>query len=112
MATFGFRLSKSSAIDLDRVDRTRFEELCSLEPDALRCMACGSCSATCVAGDFSGMSVRKVLLCLRRGKEEEAFRLMSACMLCGKCTMVCPRGINTRNLILSISRIYEKKEGV
>ena len=112
MSMFGFRLSKSSAIELDKVDRTRFEELCSLEPDALRCMACGSCSATCMARDFSGMSVRKVLLCLQRGKEEEAFRMMSACMLCGKCTMVCPRGINTRNLILSISRIYEKKEGV
>ncbi len=110
MNGFGFRISPSSAINLDNVDRKRFRELCRIEPDALRCMACGSCSATCPAAGFSGMSVRKVLLCLQRGKEEEAFRLMGNCMLCGKCTMVCPRGINTRNIILTISRIYNNKE--
>lgn len=110
MNFFGFSISPSSAVNLDGIDRTRFEELCRMEPDALRCMSCGSCSATCPAGEFSGMSVRKVLLCLQRGKEAEAFRMMNNCMLCGKCTMVCPRGINTRHLILSISRIYSKED--
>ncbi len=107
---FGFRISPSSAIDMDRVDGALFEELRRVEPDAARCMACGSCSATCPAAAFSGMSMRKVLLCLQRGKEKEAFRMMSNCMLCGKCSMVCPRGINTRRLILSISRIYGKED--
>lgn len=110
MSIFGFKISPSSAINLDKIDRSRFDKLCSIEPDAVRCMACGSCSATCPAAEFSGMSVRKVLHCLQRGKEEEAFRMMSNCMLCGKCTMVCPRGINTRHLILSICRKYDKEE--
>lgn len=110
MSIFGFKISPSSAINLDKIDRSRFDKLCSIEPDAVRCMACGSCSATCPAAEFSGMSVRKVLHCLQRGKEEEAFRMISNCMLCGKCTMVCPRGINTRHLILSICRIYDKEE--
>lgn len=110
MNMFGFKLSASSAIDLDKVDRSRFDELCRIEPDAVRCISCGSCSATCTAGEFSGISVRKLLLYLQRGREQEAFRLMSACMLCGKCTMVCPRGINTRHLILTVSRIYKAKE--
>ncbi len=110
MSIFGFKISPSSAINLDKIDRSRFDKLCSIEPDAVRCMTCGSCSATCPAAEFSGMSVRKVLHCLQRGKEEEAFRMMSNCMLCGKCTMVCPRGINTRHLILSICRIYDKEE--
>ena len=110
MKGFGFKLSASSTIDLDKMDRSKFEQLCSMEPDARRCMSCGSCSATCTAAPFSGMSVRKVLLCLQRGKEDEAIKMLSACMLCGKCTMVCPRGINTRHLILCISRIYGKKE--
>lgn len=109
MSIFGFRISPSSAMNLDTIDRSRFEHLCRIEPDAARCISCGSCSATCPASEFSGMSVRKVLLCLQRGKEEEAFRMMSNCMLCGKCTMVCPRGINTRHLILSICRIYDKE---
>ncbi len=103
---FGFKLSPSSAINLDQVDRSLFERLAAVEPDARICMACGSCSATCTAGPYTGMSVRKVLLDLQRGKEKEAEALLSGCMLCGKCTMVCPRGINTRHLILSLCRIW------
>ena len=99
MNVFGFRLSPSSAIDLDKVDMTLFDSLCSVEPSARHCMACGSCSATCTASAHTGMSMRKLLLDLQRGKEEEAARMLSACMLCGKCTMVCPRGINTRRII-------------
>ncbi len=110
MNIFGFKISQSSTVNLDNIDRERFEKLCKLEPDALRCMSCGSCSATCPAAEFSGMSVRKLLLYLQRGKEEDAFKILSNCMLCGKCTMVCPRGINTRHLILSISRIYKTEE--
>lgn len=110
MNIFGFTLSASSTINLDKVDRGRFDELCSIEPDTRRCLSCGSCSATCPAGRFSGMSMRKVLHLLQRGREQEALGLTSSCMLCGKCSMVCPRGINTRNLVLSICRTYKKEE--
>lgn len=110
MNMFGFRLSPSSAIDLDKVDRILFEKICSIEPSARHCMSCGSCSATCPASGYTGMSMRKVLLALQRGKENEVVQMMSACMLCGKCTMVCPRGINTRRIILTVSRIYKEKE--
>ncbi|MBQ8811309.1 MAG: 4Fe-4S dicluster domain-containing protein [Bacteroidales bacterium] len=112
MNAFGFKISPSSTINLDKIDKKRFERLCQSEPDALRCMSCGSCSATCPAAGFSGMSVRKVLLLLQRGKEEEAYGIMRNCMLCGKCTMVCPRGINTRHLILTICRIYKTEEAI
>ena len=105
MMDFGYNLSPSSAINLDTVDLSRYERLVRLEPDARICMACGSCSATCTAAPFSGMSVRKVLLGLQRGQDSEVDKMLFACMLCGKCTMVCPRGINTRHLILSLSRI-------
>ena len=112
MNGFGFRLSPSSAINLDKIDRTLFDELCGIEPDALRCMACGSCTATCTASGLSGTSVRKMLLNLQRGKVDETARMISGCMLCGKCTMVCPRGIRTRSLILTVSRLYKKEENV
>jgi heterodisulfide reductase subunit C len=112
MMDFGFSLAPSSAVNLDTVDMTRFNRLAEKEPQARICMGCGSCTATCTAGPFSGMSVRKVLLGLQRGRDREVERMLSACMLCGKCTMVCPRGINTRNLILALSRIPSKEEGV
>lgn len=103
---FGFKISPSSAINLDNVDTEKFVKLHSIEPDVYKCMACGSCTSTCPANRFSGMSIRKVILALQRGKEKDAVSMMKNCMLCGKCTMVCPRGINTRHLILSICRLY------
>ena len=76
------------------------------EPDARICMSCGSCSASCTAASFSGMSLRKVILALQR--DQDVRPMLSNCMLCGKCTMVCPRGINTRHLILTLYRIYDR----
>lgn len=105
---FGFGISPSSAINLDKVDLSLYKRLLEMEPDAAICMACGSCSASCSAAALSGMSVRKMLLNLQRGKDVE--KMLSCCMLCGKCTMVCPRGINTRHLILCVQRIYSRKK--
>lgn len=104
---FGFKISPSSTIDLDKVDLSLYDQLVRMEPDIRKCMACGSCSATCMASGYSGMSVRKVILNLQRGKD--VTRMLSNCMLCGKCSMVCPRGINTRHLILSLCRIHDKE---
>ncbi len=105
MTDFGFKLSKSSTIDLSKVDTSQFEQLCRLEPGARTCISCGSCSASCTAGSLSGMSMRKVLLSMQRGQDIRP--MLKSCMLCGKCTMVCPRGLNTRNIILKICQIYD-----
>lgn len=105
MTDFGFHLSKSSQLDLSRVDRERLNRLYELEPGARICMTCGSCGATCMAAPYSGMSVRKMLLHIERGLDVKP--LLSKCMLCGKCTMACPRGINTRNLILNVCKLYD-----
>ncbi len=105
MTDFGFTLSCSSTLDLGKVDNDKFEELCRLEPGAGVCIGCGSCSAVCPSARLSGMSVRKVLLAVRRGRNVR--EMLQCCMLCGKCTIVCPRGINTRNLILSICKLYD-----
>ena len=110
MTDFGFSLSPSSAVNLDTTECKRYARLVEMVPDALTCIGCGSCSATCTAAPWSGMSVRKVLLCLQRGRDAEADQMLSACMLCGKCTMVCPRGINTRQLILTLCRLDKNGE--
>ncbi|MBQ9463243.1 MAG: 4Fe-4S dicluster domain-containing protein [Bacteroidales bacterium] len=107
MPDFGFSLSKSSSVSLDSLDLGLYGELERLEPGVKTCMACGSCSAACTASVWSGMSVRKLILNLQRGKDVE--KMLGSCMLCGKCSMVCPRGINTRHLILSLCRIYKKQ---
>lgn len=106
MGKFGFTLNPSSRIDLDKVDREKFNKLVEIEPDVLKCMACGSCTASCTAGKFVKTSMRSAILALQNGKEEDAKEFLKGCLLCGKCTMVCPRAINTRLLILSILKIY------
>ncbi len=108
---FGFGLNPSSAIELDKLDTGLFKKLCRIDPGARTCMACGSCSATCSAAEYSGMSMRKLLLDLQRGRNHEVEKMLSHCMLCGKCTMVCPRGINTRRIILNVCRLYDNVEG-
>ena len=106
MIDFGFGVSPSSRINLEKADKEKFNELAIAEPDVAKCMACGSCSASCTAAAFEDTSLRRAILSLQNGLCDDASKLLSHCMLCGKCTMVCPRGINTRHLILSIQKIY------
>lgn len=106
MVDFGFTLNPSSRIDLDAFDRGTFDRLLAREPDAKKCMACGSCSAVCTASQFAPTSIRRALHALQNGRGDLALAELKGCQLCGKCTMVCPRGINTRHLILSILKIY------
>lgn len=108
MAGFGYTLTKSSRIDLNNRDLQKWNRLVALEGDVLKCMACGSCTASCSAGKFTKTSLRSAILALQNGQEEQAMEFVHSCLLCGKCIMVCPRAINTRNLILSISKIYSK----
>lgn len=105
MIDFGFKIGRSSAIDLSAADTKLYERVRKVQPDITNCMACGACSATCTASSLSGMSVRKVILGLQRGQDIRP--LLTKCMLCGKCLMVCPRGINTRKLILTVCRLYD-----
>ncbi len=109
MSKFGYSLSPSSGIDLDNIDKTKFNLLIEKERDILKCIACGSCTASCTSGKFTPTSLRSVILALQNGDDAKAYDLIKGCMLCGKCYMVCPRGINTRNLIISICQTYNFK---
>ncbi len=108
MVDFGFGISPSSRIDLEKFDRRKFEALAAVEPDVRMCMACGSCTAVCTAGRLTPTSLRSAIQHIQNAQEDKALEMLRACQLCGKCTMVCPRGINTRHLILSILKEYSK----
>ncbi|MCF0165031.1 MAG: 4Fe-4S dicluster domain-containing protein [Bacteroidales bacterium] len=110
MIDFGFSRHKSSTINLDEVDLSLYHSLEKTNPDIRTCISCGSCSATCIAAKYSGMSIRKVIHSIQRGGAEDASAMVANCMLCGKCNMVCPRGINTRQLVLNFCRIFNDGE--
>ncbi|MBQ6286495.1 MAG: 4Fe-4S dicluster domain-containing protein [Bacteroidales bacterium] len=109
MVDFGFGLVPSSRINLDLFDKGKYEELAALEPDVRICMACGSCTAVCTAGKFEPTSLREAIEDIKNARADKALQMLEPCQLCGKCSMVCPRGINTRHLILSINKIYSEK---
>ena len=109
MVDFGFGLVPSSRMNLDLFDKEKYDELVAMEPDARICMACGSCTAVCTAGQFTSTSLRDALDEIVNAKADKALESLKACQLCGKCSMVCPRGINTRHLIMSINKVYSAK---
>ncbi len=104
MLNFGYSLTPSARIDLDNVSGEVIKKF-----DELYCIQCGSCAAVCTSGKFTTTSLRRAILSIQNGEIAEGVSLLKGCMLCGKCFMVCPRAINTRNLILSISKLGEEK---
>ena len=106
MSKFGFEIAKDLRRDLDCSDTLLFSYVKSRQPDILKCIGCGSCSATCPASVYKQTSFRRSILLLERGEVKELKSLIEGCMLCGKCNIVCPRGINTRDIILTINELF------
>ena len=66
------------------------------------CIGCGGCTAGCTAGALTEFNIRRLQMLAKRGEEREARERLGRCMLCGKCLLVCPRGVETRKMILSM----------
>jgi len=105
---FGYSIRKDRLIDYDKNDKRVLKHLKDHEPSVLTCIACGSCTATCSAGQFVDFNIRLVQTLLRRGEIVPLKTEVQKCMLCGKCILVCPRGVNMRNLILAIQTATDK----
>ena len=109
MPQFGFSISQPRAVNLDTNDLVPAEKILHDMPELQTCIACGSCTATCTAGNLTSFNFRKVHTLVRRGEYREAYEQMDKCMLCGKCRLVCPRGITTREIVLTIKKYLAGK---
>ncbi len=101
---WGYTISQPRAINLDKNDQLASNRILDLLPELGACIGCGGCTATCTAGNLTGFNFRKVHTLVRRGEYQGAYEEMNKCMLCGKCRLVCPRGINTRGVVLRIKK--------
>lgn len=108
MGNFGFTLLKERHIDYDKNDRSIAEYISEREPSFRLCIECGCCSATCTTGNFTRFSLRELQILLKRGENEQVGENINKCMLCGKCTLVCPRGVNTRNVVMLAREAFQK----
>lgn len=89
---------------MDRNNLRKSNEILRELPELQACIGCGSCTATCSAGLLTQFNFRKMHTLVRRGEYEGIYRELNKCMLCGKCRMVCPRNINTRQVVMLIKR--------
>jgi heterodisulfide reductase subunit C len=108
MNKFGYKKLNSGVVDLDKADFDLAKEVAELERSFAYCISCGSCTATCSAGNFTEYNLRKIQLMVRRGEVEPLRETITRCMLCGKCQMVCPKGVCTRNVVLQVSKLLKK----
>ena len=102
---WGFTIQKDNQIDFDSNNRSVYEDILKAEPSFVTCISCGSCAGTCSAGNFTDFSLRKIHVLVSRGEIKNLKAELDKCMLCGKCTLVCPRGVNTRNVLLNLKRL-------
>jgi heterodisulfide reductase subunit C len=107
MVDFGYKIQADRQIDLDKTDKRLSEFIKKNEPTFNTCIACGGCTSTCSAGSFTPMNLRKIQHMIRRGEIEIVKKEIASCMLCGKCQLVCPRGVNTRKIIMLIKQGLE-----
>lgn len=102
---FGYSISRPRAVDIDKNDMGVARQVLRDMPELQSCIGCGGCTATCTAGNLTQYNFRKVHTLVRRGEYQGAYDEMNKCMLCGKCRLVCPRGINTRGVVMMIKRL-------
>ena len=96
---WGYAISKPRVIDIDSNNLRKSDEILREMPELQTCIGCGA--RTAGSTDFN---FRKLHTLVRRGEYQGVYEQMNKCMLCGKCRLVCPRGINTRAVVMLIKR--------
>jgi heterodisulfide reductase subunit C len=107
---FGFAINRNRIINYDITDRKVRNYVSEREPTFRLCFACGGCTATCTAGQHTIFNLRRMNNLIRRGEISVLREEVTRCMLCGKCLLVCPRGVNTRNVVAVASEAIRKLE--
>lgn len=110
MIIFGYSPIETSVLDYDKAKLCFAKKIGNEEPSFNLCISCGSCTATCTSGQFNGFSFRSMCHSIKLGDVEKAILESEKCMLCGKCTLVCPRNVNTRNILRAVRRIGQNSE--
>lgn len=109
MAIWGYSITEARAINYDKNDKTFSAYLTEKTPSTRLCIGCGGCTATCTAGNLTDFNIRKLQMLVKRGENDAARQNLQKCMLCGKCLLVCPRGVDTRKMIMTMLEFLSRK---
>ena len=86
MNFWGFSISEARVIDYDKNDKSLVTAMTTEVPSS----------------NLTEFNIRKLQMLVKRGETKEVGEHLQKCMLCGKCLLVCPRGVDTRRMILSM----------
>lgn len=109
MAIWGYSITEARVINYDKNDKTFSAYLTEKTPSTRLCIGCGGCTATCTAGNLTDFNIRKLQMLVKRGENDAARQNLQKCMLCGKCLLVCPRGVDTRKMIMTMLEFLSRK---
>ena len=59
MINFGFSINKPRTIDIDRNNLRKSNEILREMPELQTCIGCGTCTATCTAGNLTDFNFRR-----------------------------------------------------
>ena len=99
---WGFNITAPRSIQYDENDKRMAEYIAEEVPSSRLCIGCGGCTAGCTAGELTDFNIRRIQMLVKRGENQTAQEQLHKCMLCGKCMLVCPRGVETRKMILAM----------
>ena len=71
---FGYTISKPRAIDIDRNNLRKSDEILHEMPELQACIGCGACTAVCTAGNLTEFNFRTVHVVRRVAREQSAER--------------------------------------
>ena len=108
MKNWGYKIHDDRSIIWEEGDFSLIRQIRMEEPSICLCISCGTCSSGCTTAQFDEFSLRRIIINLQRGRIKEIQKEIDKCLLCGKCILACPRGVNTRNVILSIRKELKK----
>lgn len=110
MTFWGYSIPEARVIDYDQNDKALSAYVAEKSPSSKLCIGCGCCTASCTAGNLTPFNIRKLQMLMKRGENKEITAQLHKCMLCGKCLLVCPRGVDTRKMIISVLEYIETQE--
>ena len=80
--------------------------------EALTCIQCGTCSASCPTANLMNPSIRKLIKLCLEGRRDEALHneTLWLCTSCLLCTVRCPRGIRPKAVVSALKEIAGREE--
>lgn len=90
-------------VELDQGFRDRVAKLAYGE-NLLKCIQCGTCSATCPVSHYMDFTPRRVIALVRAGYKEEVLECFTIwlCASCYACTVDCPKKIKITDVMYAL----------